>query len=213
MTSNLHTILQKEELLYDFIACPYRFYFQKNLGTLQLTWQHVVQNVINQIVLEYFQLSLNERTSLNVLHLIGRHWGKVNRDCFHNVAHYVTTFAFVSDHLLLFLLSEKRMKPPVFLFEEQKDHATLLFDVGNWTEHSFVIKKILSETDETLLPAYWNVVKAFSVKTFGRLPEQIEVFDLKRAHRYIHLPKQNEQLSSIEDIPCLSCSFLENCMD
>ncbi|WP_100406096.1 hypothetical protein [Bacillus solitudinis] len=194
-------------LLQGIIACPYRYYFQNNLGIFpeKLTWQHVIQDTVNQIVKSYFELSYNERSSIQVLRLIHTYWERVNRYYFESISEYLRMFVMVSDHLLHFLLSEKEKTIPFFLFERSNNlpsnrhSSSLINDLVTRTENSYVIKKVLIETNERLLTIYYNAIKAFSLQAFGDLPEQIEIIDLQTAQRIIHIPKPNETLSEIEE--------------
>ena len=159
----------------------------------------MVQFSVNKIIREYYRLPLNEQNKLNLLKLIDQYWESIHPGLFENKIHYYIILAKVTDHLLLFLTSEKWDQPPLFRYEriqtsvdEIGTKISLTIDVGEWSKNTFNIKKYLLDADESLIKLYKYLIVIFSQKAFDVLPDKIELLSVIDGKRHLIYPTEHD---------------------
>jgi hypothetical protein len=228
-----------DENLRDFITCPYKFYFELiEKKKRSINWRQVVQHVVNKVVFSFYQLPAESRHSVCVLKLIDEYWGKVTPQIFESRIQYYTVVAKITDYLMENIQSESRKTPPLFLFEKLNTYIeelnvdlSLTFDVAEWSDSSFVIKKYLVDGTPEMLALYYHLSIVFSEKVLKRTPKRVEVVTLLDGKRHVFIPTSEDLQEglkflqtmkySIEDSSnyfktknvneCNICPFLEEC--
>lgn len=195
--------------LYDFMRCPHKFYFRhiKRREPSSFEWQQMVQSIVNQIICEYYKSPIEQQTTVRLLELLERHWGKVRIGMFASKAEYYIILAKLTDHLLKFVKSEASKTPPLFLYEKLQTYMeelgiqiALTFEVGEWSEKSFVIKKYVVDANEEMLALCKKLTAIFSYKAFGILPEKIEIVNLIEGTRHSYVPKEQDRIDGMDDL-------------
>jgi hypothetical protein len=204
-----HSIHRKtivDDHLEELIRHSYKFYPKPTSGKeyTHFQWRQLVQNTVNHIINEFYQLPLKTRSSLKVLELIQRYWIK-RVDLFDSKAHYYTVLAKITDHLLRNLISNRHGPPPVFLFEkfntwieELQIHLSMTFQVAEWTNKSFVIKKYIVDDKEDVLLSFQHLAVVFCQKAFQTLPERIEVISLLSGKTHQYYPKADDVRQALD---------------
>jgi hypothetical protein len=186
--------------LESFIRCPNIFKRQYILSKNNSKdhWRQMVGLTVNKIIGDYYRLPINDKNNYYILKLIDQHWKHLHPNFFDNQIHYYTIAAKITDYLPKFLNSEQCSKQPLFLYErlqtflEEIDiKLSVRFDVGEWSQSSFTVKKYLLTADENMVQLYKYLLTIFSKKTFGVLPDQIKLFSLLDGE--VHLLYPNEQ--------------------
>ncbi|QOR68051.1 hypothetical protein IM538_07945 [Cytobacillus suaedae] len=245
MTINKQTQISIQTItdyhLESFIRCPYRFYYQHVLSvkTSKIKWRQAVQFIINQVVHKFYQLPFEEQHKLSALKLIESLWSIISSSIFDTKYHYYQVLAKTTDHLLQFLSARVSQTPPIFLYkklstyiEELETQLSLTFDVSEWSEKSFTIKKFLLEADEEMIHLYNHLLVVFSYKAFGKLPEKIEVVTLLKGETFTYSPSVDDLVKGITYLKymknvlleptdyerkyannddCISCPFTQQC--
>lgn len=182
-----------------FISCPYKFYYQYILSKNHspFHWRQEVQKSINLIIKEYYSLPITKQNKICLLHLIDQNWRNIKMNIFDDQIHYYTVLAKVTDYLLQSLTPKKN--PPLFLFEklhtfveEIETELSLTFDIGEWSNDAFMIKKYLLDTDESMIKVFQYLITVFSFKAFGVFPEKIEIISLLQGEKFTFYPNEQE---------------------
>ncbi|KAA9013233.1 hypothetical protein [Niallia endozanthoxylica] len=193
--------------LESFISCHNKFYHQyilrKNSGEVQ--WRQMVQFSVHKIILNYYRLPLKEQNEPNLLKLIEQYREYIHPKLFENKVHYYRTLAKITEHLILFLTTNRHVGPPLFLYEklqvavkELNTNLSLTIDMGAWVNHSFVIKKFLLDADERTVSLYKYLLVVFSKNAFGVLPDQIELLSLADGSRHIITPTEQDAVNGLK---------------
>ncbi|WLR49934.1 hypothetical protein LC040_11590 [Bacillus tianshenii] len=204
-----------DRAIQSFMRCPCEFYhneFAKRKSSLN--WKQVVQAAVNQVVKHYYETPVNQRTSLTVLKLIDRNWDKIEVSLFHSKAHYYEILAVVSDHLLQSLGKHSSAEQPLMLQEkhhvylnELDAHLALHFEVAEWSENSFRVRKFLVDENVGFVQLFKQMVIVFSQNAFNRLPECIEVDSLLNGNSYTFYPQACDYDKALEDIKMIKGAF------
>jgi hypothetical protein len=228
-----------EENLKDFITCPYKFYFELiEKKKKSINWRQIVQHVVNKVVYSFYQLPEKSRHSINVLRLIDEYWGKVSPQIFESRVQYYMVIAKITDYLLVNVHAESKKTPPLFLFEKLTTYIeeldvdlSLTFDVAEWSDSTFVVKKYLVDATPEMLTLYYHLSIVFSEKVLKRTPKSIEVVTLLDGKKHVFIPTPEDlekglhylqvMKVSIEDASsyyrtnnvneCNVCPFLKEC--
>jgi len=228
-----------DENLRDFITCPYKFYFELiEKKKRSINWRQVVQHVVNKVVISFYQLSAESRHSVYVLKLIDEYWSKVSPQIFDSRIQYYTVVAKITDYLMENIQTESRKSPPLFLFEKLNTYIedlnvdlTLTFDVAEWSDSTFVIKKYLVDATPEMLTLYYHLTIVFSEKVLNRTPKRVEVVTLLDGKKHVFIPTSGDlqkglnylkvMKNSIEDTSnyyktsniyeCNQCPFVKDC--
>lgn len=166
-----------EENLKDFITCPYKFYFEFiEKRKKSINWRQVAQHVVNKVVYSFYQLPAEHRHAGKVLRLIDEYWSKVSPRMFESRIHYYLVIAKITDYLMENITAESKRTPPLFLFEKLNTYIeelgvdlSLTFDVAEWSDSSFVIKKYLVDASPEMLTLYYHLSIVFSEKVLKEL--------------------------------------------
>ncbi|KON87728.1 hypothetical protein AF332_13385 [Sporosarcina globispora] len=185
-----------DQNLTDFIRCPYKFYYTHiEKKKHPLGWRQAIQHIINKVVSSYFQLPKNQRTPANVLQLIDQYWGRLELGMFDTKLQYYMAAAAITDGLMTNLSSESDIAQPLFLYEKFKMNLkeldvdlSLTFDVAEWQQDSFIVKKFLVDADVQMLELYCHLTVVFSEKVFGIRPARIEVMTLIDGEKHVFNP-------------------------
>ncbi|WP_040208858.1 hypothetical protein [Neobacillus jeddahensis] len=185
-----------EESLISFITCPYKFYYEfLEKKKRPYDWRQIVQHVVNKVVSSYYQVPIEQRHSGKVLSLIEFYWDKVSPQIFESRIQYYLVVAKMTDCLIQYLTTETKQIPPLFLFkrfntyvEELDVDLSLTFDVAEWSESSFVIKKYLLEATPEMLDLYFHLSIVFSEKVLKRSPQRMEVVTLMDGKKHVFHP-------------------------
>ncbi|WHX98409.1 hypothetical protein [Neobacillus sp. DY30] len=185
-----------EENLKDFISCPYKFYFEfYEKKKRKINWRQVVQHVVNKVVYSFFQLPAEQRHSGKVLMLVDHYWSNVSPQLFESRIHYYLVVAQITDYLIQHIDVESKESPPLFLFEKLTTYIdeldvdlSLTFDVAEWSDSSFVIKKYLVDATPEMLMLYYHLSIVFSEKVLNRTPKRIEVVTLLDGKKHVFTP-------------------------
>jgi hypothetical protein len=228
-----------DENLHDFITCPYKYYFEQiEKKKRSINWRQVVQHVVNKVVYAFYQLPMERRHSVNVLRLIDDYWCKVSPQIFESRIQYYSVIAKITDCLMEHMQAESRHSPPLFLFEKLNTYIeelnvdlSLTFDVAEWSDSTFVIKKYLVDGTPEMLALYYHLSIVFSEKVLKRPPNRVEVVTLLDGEKHVFIPTSDDLQKgihylqmmkySIEDSStylkttnlndCHICPFLEEC--
>ncbi|NSL50222.1 hypothetical protein [Calidifontibacillus erzurumensis] len=201
----------------SLIRCPHKFFHQHHLSfdTKQEKRRKIVQQVINQVIKEYYLLLPEMKNKFNFLKLIDKYWKNIHPNIFESRADYYIHLAKITDHLLQFLTVDRQKRPPLFLYqtfnayiEDLGTELSLTFEVGEWTKDSFIVKKFLVEADEYLMNLYHNLIVVFSHEAFGKLPEKIEMITLLEGKKHT-LPVTSEQVTRGKQYLSLLKNFLK----
>ncbi|WP_332634012.1 hypothetical protein [Halalkalibacter flavus] len=190
--SNQINMVQHSNLNEAFLNCPYEYYdheFRK--VAVEYNWKQAVQSTVNEIVKAYVATPKLMRSNVYILRLISDYWARLDRDIFHSIQQFLSISAVVIDHLLSFLINNKKS---FHTCNESFEHCAIDFVTTHEVEHhheAIVMEKMLLEVDEPLLQTYYEVAKRYYYEKNGHLPNQIEVIDLLNAKRYVHFPKLN----------------------
>lgn len=188
-----------DQNLTDFIRCPYRFYYTHiEKKKHPLGWRQAIQHIINKVASSYFQLPQSHRTPANVMMLIDQYWGRLELRMFDSQLQYYMAAAAVTDGLMRNLSSESKIDQPLFLYEKFKINLkelnadlSLTFDVAEWQQDSFSVKKFLVDADKQMLELYCHLTVVFSEKVFGIMPARIEVVTLMDGERHVFNPSKD----------------------
>lgn len=182
-----------------YTRSPHQFFRQYVLkeNSKEALWRKMVRFSVNQIIKNYYRLPLNEQNKLNLLKLIDQYWEAIHPGMFENKIHYYLITAKITDHLLLFLSSQRLKQPPVFLYESHKTTVeeidtmvSVTIDVGEWSKNTFCIKKFLLEDDDSMTTLYKYLFVVFSKKAFGIIPDKIELFSLLGGKHQVIYPNE-----------------------
>lgn len=198
LMNQLHSLT--EDYLKDFITCPYKFYYEYyEKKKRPLDWRQIVQHVVNQVVHSYYQLASEHRHTVKVLSLIDQYWSKVSPQIFDSRLQYYMVIAKITDYLMENLTANCKNEPPLFLFErlhtyvgELDVNLSLTFDVAEWSDSSFVIKKYLVESTPEMLTLYYHLSIVFSEKVLKRRPKRIEVVTLMDGKKHTFIPSPGD---------------------
>lgn len=234
-------ITLSDEHLKEFSKCPYKFYMQDILKirmNQKLTRQQTLQLTINKVIKEFYKLPVQSRHSLSVLKLIEKYWCHVTPSLFQSQMDYYTALAKVTDHLLTWLKDDNGSTPPLFLYEKQTKYIeeldlniSICFEVVDWSNDSYIIKKFIIEEDESFLKYFYSLLVVFADKAFHRLPEKIEIYGLMSGKKYTYYPAVTDIADSMEVLKvmkgvlvnpasyertanpshCVDCSFNSSC--
>lgn len=185
-----------EENLKDFIICPYKFYFEfYEKKKRAINWRQVVQHVVNKVVYSFYQLPAEQRHSGKVLLLVDEYWSKVSPQLFETRIQYYMVIAKITDYLLTHIQAESKESPPLFLFEKLTTYIeeldvdlSLTFDVAEWSDSSFVIKKYLVDATPEMLTLYYHLTIVFCEKVLNRTPKKVEVVTLLDGKKHVFTP-------------------------
>ncbi len=204
MTRTKHLISIKtltDSHLESFITCPNKFYHQYILSknSHQFIWRQMVEFLVHKIIHDYYRLPFKEQNQLNVLRLIDQYRKYLHPRLFESKIQYYITLAKITDHLLLFLTSNRGVEPPIFLYErhkvsveELKTNLSITIDRSVWSENQFSINKYFLDFDERIITLYKYLLIVFSKKAFGVLPDQIELFSLLDGSRHSIIPAEHD---------------------
>lgn len=185
-----------DENLKDFITCPYKFYFEF-IGKKQrsINWRQIVQHVVNKVVYTFYQLPADHRHPGRVLTIIDQYWGKVSPQIFESRIQYYLVIAKISDYLMDNINVESKKNPPLFLYEKINTYIeeldidlSLTFDVAEWSDSTFVIKKYLVDATPEMLTLYYHLSIVFSEKVLKRTPKRVEVVTLLDGKKHVFKP-------------------------
>lgn len=220
------------------MRCPHRFYNKHILGRRSnaVNWRQMVQYAVSYVINDYYTLPAKSRSSLKVLESIQRRWtNKV--DMFQSSCHFHVIRAVITDHLLQWLKSENDATPPLFLFEnvsawieELQFELSMIFQVVEWSENSFVIKKFLVDDDSDVIMTFKHMATVVSHKAFLTMPDRIEIYTLISGQKYVFCPDSDDLSKSLDylrltkrlyqesndykkssDTECGTCPFKVNC--
>lgn len=185
-----------EENLKDFITCPYKFYFEFiEKRKKSINWRQVVQHVVNKVVYSFYKLPAEHRDSGKVLRLIDEYWSKVSPQIFESRIQYYLVIAKITDYLMENITTESKRTPPLFLFEKLNTYIeelevdlSLTFDVAEWSDSSYVIKKYLVDAAPEMLSLYYYLSIVFSEKVLKRTPKRVEVVTLMDGKKHVFKP-------------------------
>lgn len=240
MREKIHIKTMTDYHLHDFIRCPYKFYFRYIKGREQssLQWKQIVQMIVNRVVSEYYTAPVKKQTVVFLLEVLEKHWKKVSIRLFSSKTEYYMILAKVTDHLLQYIKEDEGTEPPLFLYEKLQTHMeelgvhiSLTFDVGKWSEQSFVIKKYVVDADKAVWDLFQKLTTVFCYKAFGSLPERIEMIDVIEGTKRMVIPKQEDVLNGMKDLQmmkemlqepgyytkrtfgsqCMECAFRKEC--
>ncbi|WP_139491954.1 hypothetical protein [Brevibacillus dissolubilis] len=186
--------------LEDFLHSPKEF-LQKHVlkkGASALTWQQLAQATVNQVVRDYHKLPPDKRHAQTILEMVQRYWVK-KVEVFESHAHYYMVLAQITDHLLQFLLPLRGHQEPVLLHERLRVYSeevqvelSMTFQVMEWSEQSFVIRKYIVKDDAQVWDSYRFMTTLFCAKAFQQLPEKIEVYSMLSGNVYQCQPSQDD---------------------
>jgi len=184
------------ENLREYVTCPYKFYYEYiEKKNRPMDWRHMVQQVINQVVYSYFQISIGQRSATKILGLVERYWSNISPQIFDSRIQYYTVTAQITDYLMQNLTAEQDSAPPLFLFEkftstiqEIDMDLSLTIDVAEWSDSSFVVKKYLVDAETDMLMLYNYLIAVFSKKVFNKIPTRIEVTTLLDGKKHTYFP-------------------------
>jgi hypothetical protein len=171
----------------------------------------LVQNVINNIIHDYFQLPVEARDTLNILKLIYQHWQNFSHDHFESKGHYFTVLATTTDYLLQLLTLENNTSMSnlpntkmAFLVKELQWQLGMAIDFTDCTQDSIIMKKFLLEANEKMKRNYAYLLIAFAHKIFGVLPKRIEIHSLIDGESLTKSPTNTDLQSALSYVTSLT---------
>jgi hypothetical protein len=192
--------------LEEWMRCPYKYYHKNILGIAPdyLNWRQMAQYGVNHVINDYYLLPNSERTDAKILELVQRRWtNKISR--FYSYSHFHEVRSEIAGNLMYFLLEDQQSTPPLILFERFKVwvdelhvHLSMIFQLVQGTEKSYVIKKYLVDEDPDVISMFKHMAIIFSCKAFLALPEKIEVYLLLSGNKLVFEPSQNDIKESID---------------
>lgn len=191
--------------LEEFMRCSYQFYYRHLLGqaTTHHSWRHMAQYTVNQVIMGYYRCPESQRSSVKILELIQRYWVK-KVELFHSREHYLTVLGEMTSNLLKYLLKERDGNPPLFLYEKLKTSVeelqvdlAMTFQVANWSEDSFHLKKYVVDAELEFYSTFKHLAVLFSQKAFRKLPHKIEVIHLLSGHVDVFYPAEDDVIEAI----------------
>lgn len=187
--------------LETFIRCPQQFLYQHIMKekASETKWIEVIQYVINQVVRAYYRLPKKQQTPYSIMAYIQHYLKIVKTEYFPSKVEYYTVIAKVTDYLLKFLTAEKTEYGPFMLYEkmntfieELQTKLSITFEVVEWTEQSFRIKKYLLASDSSIIQLFNSLMTVFSKKVFGKLPEEVIVYSVLDGKKYVYKPTEKD---------------------
>ncbi|WP_078414116.1 hypothetical protein [Priestia abyssalis] len=184
-----------------------------------ITWERAVKAAVKQILKEYFQLPVQERTALSTLKLLERQWHCINVRLFQSKMHYYTVLAKVTDYLLQELGACSHIMPPLFLYEKYRVAVAELgidlsveIDVGEWTANSYKIKKIMLDDSEEVRNAFVHLMVVFGRHAFNQLPDSIEFYCLMTGTKYEVCIKEAQYEESLHFLGLIKSTLEQSMM-
>ena len=190
-----------DDHLETFIRCPQQFLYQHIIKekTSEAKWVEVIQYVMNQVVRNFYRLPKKEQTPYAVMSIIQQYLKLVRTDYFSSKSEYYTVIAKVTDHLLKFLTADNMEHSPFMLYEkintyieELQTKLSITFEVVEWSNQSFRIKKFLLSEDNSIIQLFNSLVTVFSKKVFGKMPEEIIVYTVLDGKKHVYKPCEKD---------------------
>ncbi|MFE6797419.1 hypothetical protein [Paenibacillus chitinolyticus] len=189
--------------LEQFIRCPGCFYSGGNCQESE-RWRESARTSADRIIREFYGIDASRRTADIILerlemYLIGpEESGLVMED-------YLRMKKNLAKYLILALFQEEKTDPPLFLFEtlsvqvEELDLELVMhLHVGEWANGSYTLKRYYLDEDWSVVKAYLQLSLVFAYKAFGRLPGQIEAYNLLTGEAYRIRPKMDDLQASMD---------------
>ncbi|MGM7634425.1 hypothetical protein [Bacillus sp. Hm123] len=181
----------------EVINCPHKYFYRyiKGVKSKKVEWKKVMQYIVNQVVIQYFQIPPSKRTTSRVLELIHQHVSPLTVAIFDSKMHYYTVIANVTDYLVQELTTNYGTLPPVFVHEKFRQHIqeldtylSLTIEVGEWHRESYQVTKYLVDTNEELIKLYRYLTIVFCEKSFHQLPSSVRIVSLLNNKEYCYSP-------------------------
>jgi hypothetical protein len=195
-----------DDHLEKFMNCSFKFYYQDILKAVkqQYDWFQITQYVVNQIVKQFFEIHPKTRSLFTLFHLIDWKWRRVGVNVFESKRHYYEVTAKMTDHLLKMLMDHKNLQHPLFLYEKFRVfneeigiHLSMVFDVGEWTNQSYVLRKFLVSDKMEVVEAFKHMAIVVSRTAFQKLPEKMEFYSVLSGKVYEYFPTENDYKDSL----------------
>lgn len=212
LTSSLIKDYEFEELM----RCPFKYYKRHIKGekSNSLHWRQMVQYAVNHVINDIYSLPVEARSQAKIFECIHTRW-KINMRLFGSKAHYNQILATVTTALLDYFSADFTEVPPLFLFEsfstwieELQTELSMIFQVVEWSEQAFIIKKVLVDEDADVITVFKHMAILFSHKAFDRLPERIEIFSVLSGKTLIIEPEGMEDITKAIDYLWLTQQLL-----
>ncbi|QGQ95952.1 hypothetical protein EHS13_14255 [Paenibacillus psychroresistens] len=200
----------------ELMRCPFKYYKRHVKGekSNSLHWRQMVQYAVNHVINDIYSLPVEARSQARIYEIIHTRW-KINMRLFESKAHYNQILAHVTTALLDHFSADFAKEPPLFLFEtfstwieELQTELSMIFQVVEWSEQTFVIKKILVDEDSDVITVFKHMAILFSHKAFARLPSRIEIFSVLSGKTTIIEPKGTEDITQAIDYLWLTQQLL-----
>lgn len=200
----------------ELMRCPFKYYKRhiKGENSSSLNWRQMVQYAVNHIINDIYTLPVEARSQARIFEIIHTRW-RINKRLFESQAQYNQVRSTVTVSLLNHFSSAFTAAPPLFLFEshstwieELQTELSIIFQLVEWTEQSYVIKKILVDEDPDVINVFKHMVILFSHRAFGKLPERIEIFSVLSEKIIVIEPNDQEDLSIAIDFLSLTQQLL-----
>lgn len=153
-------------------------------------WKQLTQYAAYHAINDWYSLPVQSRTFERLTKQFERRWTNKFRK-FQSKAFYMDVKAMVLAHLHEALTSENAVEWPIMLFEssdvwvEELDLGlSMIFQVMENTQDSFVIHKYMMEDNEAAAQLFGHMTVVFCHKAFGRLPERLQLFNMLNGKSY-----------------------------
>ncbi|MFC0214480.1 hypothetical protein ACFFK0_18780 [Paenibacillus chartarius] len=179
------TLLQDYNLE-EWARCSYKFYNSRILNRHPdvLNWRQMVQYAVNHVIHDGYALPAEQRTPEHIEHLIAKRW-KIRPSLFPSAYHEKLIRRTVTEQLIRYFTGHRQSGPLLFLFEsytvrveELGVELSMIVQVAEWSQKSFVIRKLFVDSDPDVISCFQHVATLFCYKAFGKLPESIEALSL-----------------------------------
>ncbi|MCR8643237.1 hypothetical protein NV379_11250 [Paenibacillus sp. N1-5-1-14] len=185
--------------LEQFVRCPCCFHRKQSQShEHQGNWQRQVQQSIDYVIQDYYKLSLEARSEEAIRKSLDRNWVDI-ADSMGSVMQAADVKRQIASSLSSYLLEDESETIPIILLEQlsvainkMNMNLSMMLQIAQWTESSYVIKKIFIEDEPNVIRAYMNMCLVFAYQAFGKLPERIEVYSLLSGAGYGLLPDQDD---------------------
>ncbi|WP_442602848.1 hypothetical protein [Paenibacillus sp. KN14-4R] len=201
-TASAQNFILHDHDLEQFVRCPCCFHRKQAKSRPSPSsgnWQQQVQQSIALVIQDYYSLPQDARGENSILTSLDRHWVDVS-DRIGSVVKADDVKRQASNSLIPYLLQDQEdTAAPIFLqeelsvlIEELDMNLSMMLQLAQWTESSYVIKKIFIEDEPQVIRAYMNMCLVFAYRAFGKLPERIEVYSLLSGAGYGLLPDEED---------------------
>lgn len=189
--------------LEEWARCSYKFYYSqiKNEHRDVLNWRQMVQYSVNHVIHDCYSMPAEQRTPEQIQRIIAKRW-RIRPTLFDSQLHEVQLRQTMTEQLIRYFAYHPNASPLLFLFEsysvwveELGMELSMIFQIAEWSQHSFVIRKLFVDSDMDVINCFHQLAALFCYKAFGRLPERIAAHCLSTGQIFEYRPTDEQDIS------------------